>query len=59
MGRASRAKREERVLRDVGVVYFDDNDGVEVELVGEEADALRALMTAHCPLCAGEDHRQE
>ncbi len=56
MGKASRRRRREEasVLREIGVVYVSGDDGVEVELVGPEADALRVLMTAHCPVCSGE-----
>jgi hypothetical protein len=54
MGKSARRERREaeRVLRDVGVVYVSGFDGREVKLVGREADELRELMRAHCPLCA-------
>jgi hypothetical protein len=54
MGKAARQRRREadRVLREVGVVYVTALDGEEVELVGREAEQLRELMRAHCPVCS-------
>lgn len=58
MGKAARRRRreDERVLRDVGVVYFSGPDGKDVVVEGPEADELRALMTSLCPLCASGGH---
>jgi hypothetical protein len=55
MGKSARRDRREadRVLREVGVVYVSGPDGREVELVGREAEELRALMLAQCPVCRG------
>jgi hypothetical protein len=60
MGKASRRRRreDERVLRDVGVVYWEGPDGEEVVIEGEAGEALRELMCQACPICAAGGPRQ-
>ena len=58
MGKAARRRNREsrNVLREIGVVVFEDLDGNEVVIGGTEGADIREWMKAQCPICTGEDH---